>query len=40
MKNENLNPTQERGEDKVSGGGGCAEFDFFRKILCIYNYLG
>ena len=25
---------------KVSGGGGCAEFDFFREILFIYNYLG
>jgi len=28
------------GKTKVSGVGGCAEFDFFCEILFIYNYLG
>jgi len=25
---------------KVSGVGGCAQFNFCCEILCIYNYLG
>ena len=25
---------------KVGGVGGCAKLNFFRQILCIYNYLG